>query len=154
IVDDEMRKHVVRGPAFLAGLFSPGLDDFRMPIIERGQLHADKQEERELCEHHKAAGNDRPSRIALAASAQIALHHHVIGPVRADREHGPANEACPERVWIGHRRAKIKDLKFAVLSSKPKYFRPTFRNLSGEHHDSGQSADDIYDKLNAIVPDD
>src|SRR5947209_7209694 len=56
----------------------------------------DQEKERELQENYKAAGNERNSGLPQRSTAQIALDHHLIGPVTGHGEKSAADESRPE----------------------------------------------------------
>ena len=89
--DDEGREDLV----------GPGWRGLAAQAVEGRQQHADAQEEHELQEHHDAASQQCPRRLPLTASAEVALHHHVVGAVGAEAQHRAAKQPRPERVWVG-----------------------------------------------------
>ena len=96
----------------------------------------------------------RPAGVALAAGAQIALHHRVVGAVRADRQHRAADQRRPKTC-----RARVSDSRMSNICSLPVSAREPHDlaeaagNLAGDDEHRRDSAEHVHDELNAVVPD-
>ena len=70
-------------------------------LVEDPEADADEQEEGELGEDHEPARDQRRRGLPLRAGREVALDHHLIGPVGGRVQHHPADQARPERVRLG-----------------------------------------------------
>jgi len=125
---------------------------FSRERVEGAEEHADPDEEEELQEHDDAAADHRPGGVAEAPRGEVALHHHVVGAVRAEGEEGAADETRPQRPGIGEIEAGVDDAELVVGRRPFPGRRPAAGNPVEEHPHRGQPADDVHHELHAVVP--
>ena len=84
--------------------------------IKHEQHRANQQEEGELNQDRKTAGDQRPPGLGLAARGEQALHDQLIRSMACGGEERTSDHAGPQRVSGGKAPRRIEDAK---LASRP-----------------------------------